>query len=229
MPLYPGVPEAAVVSAFRRTLFYLHGFASSPRSTKVQFFAKALAQSGVDVGCPDLNEPAFETMTMTRMLGRLDAELAAAAGPATLIGSSLGGTLAILAAARFAARIDRVVLLAPAVMFGDPDHHLLPREEIETWKARGEHEFFHYADGAPRRLAYAFYEDSLKYNAFGTLFPQPTLIFQGRRDPLVDHRDVERFAATRPNATLTLLDDDHQLMASLPRIWNDVGPFLGVK
>ena len=224
MPLYPGVPEAVVVTAF-----YLHGFASSPRSTKVQYFTGALAQVGVDVRCPDFNEPDFESMTMTRMLGRLDAELAASAGPATLIGSSLGGTLAILAAARFGARIDRVVLLAPAVMFGDPDHHLLPREQIAAWKARGEHEFFHYADGAPRRLAYAFYEDSLKYDAFGTLFPQPTLIFQGTRDAVIDSHDVEQFAAARPNVTLSLLDDDHQLVASLPRIWNDVRPFLGVR
>jgi hypothetical protein len=27
---------------------------------------------------------------------------------------------------------------------------------------------------------------------------------------------------------LSLLDDDHQLTASLPRIWTDVAPFLGL-
>ena len=81
----------------------------------------------------------------------------------------------------------------------------------------------------PRRLAYAFYEDSLKYDAFGTLFTQPTLIFQGSRDALVNATDVQQFAATRPNVTLTLLDDDHQLIASLPRIWSEVQPFLGFR
>jgi hypothetical protein len=207
-------------------VFYLHGFASSPRSTKVQYFTQALAQAGIDVRCPDFNEPAFETMTMTRMLGRLDVELTAAGGRSTLIGSSLGGTLAILAAARFADRVDRLVLLAPAVMFGDPDHHLLPREQIEIWRARGEFEFFHYAFGEPRRLSYAFYEDSLAYDAFGTLFPQKTLIFQGTRDALIDPHDVQQFARTRPNVTLSLIDDDHQMIGSLPRIWKDVQPFL---
>jgi hypothetical protein len=44
----------------------------------------------------------------------------------------------------------------------------------------------------------------------------------------VDHGTVERFARTRPNVTLSLLDDDHQLTASLPRIWNDVEAFLGL-
>ena len=214
-------------------IFYLHGFVSSPRSTKVQYFTRMLAAQDIDVRSPDFNEPEFRTMTMTRMLEQLDAQLSAAPGPAVLIGSSLGGTLAILAAARFGARVDRLVLLAPAVRFGDPDHHLLPREEIARWKERGEYEFLHYGHGnGPTMrlpLAYAFYEDSLKYDAFGTLFPQPTLIFQGTRDALVNSQDVEHFAATRANVALTLLDDDHQLISSLPRIWDDVQPFLGVK
>jgi pimeloyl-ACP methyl ester carboxylesterase len=187
-----------------------------------------LAQRGVDVQCPDFNEPDFRAMTMTRMLDQLHARLAAGDGPAALIGSSLGGALAVLAAARFAAAVDRLVLLAPAVMFGDPDHHLLPREQIDAWQRRGEFDFVHYGYGETRQLSYAFYEDSLKYDAFGTLFTQPTLIFQGTRDSLVDSKDVERFAVTRPNVTLSLLDDDHQLVASLPQIWNDVAPFLGV-
>ncbi len=38
----------------------------------------------------------------------------------------------------------------------------------------------------------------------------------------------KQFANARPNVTLSLLDDDHQLIASLPRMWNDVAPFLGL-
>jgi uncharacterized protein len=188
-----------------------------------------LGRLGQQVRCPDFNEPDFRTLTMTRMLEQLGAELADTRAPATLIGSSLGGTLAILAASRFASRVDRLVLLAPAVMFGDPEHHLLDRDSIDVWKERGDYEFFHYGYGEPRLLSYAFYEDSLRYDAFGTLFTQPTLIFQGRRDSLVDAADVERFAAVRPNVSLTLLDDDHQLVASLSRIWDNVRPFLGLK
>jgi pimeloyl-ACP methyl ester carboxylesterase len=210
-------------------VFYLHGFVSSPHSTKVQYFTRALAERGVDVQCPDFNEPDFRTMTMTRMLDQLQTGIAQAGARASLIGSSLGGALAVLAAARCAGAVDRLVLLAPAVMFGDPDHHLLSREQIDVWKRRREYEFFHYGYGDTRRLSYAFYEDSLKYDAFGTLFAQPALIFQGTRDSLVDAKDVERFAAARPNITLTLLDDDHQLVASLPAIWNKVAPFLGLE
>lgn len=219
------MPEAPVRAS---AVFYLHGFASSPRSTKVQYFSKVLAERGIALQCPDFNEPDFHTMTMTRMLDQLQARLTTVEGPVALIGSSLGSTLAILATARFGTAVDRLVLLAPAVMFGDPDQHLVPREQIDLWRRQGEFDFFHYGYGETRRLGYAFYEDSLKYDPFGTLCPQPTLIFQGTRDSLVDSRDVQRFAASRPHVRLSLLDDDHQLVSSLPRIWNDVAPFLGL-
>jgi hypothetical protein len=77
-------------------------------------------------------------------------------------------------------------------------------------------------------LNFAFYDDSLRYDAFNAAFDQPTLAFQGLHDASVDHRTVEAFANTRANVTLSLLDDDHQLIASLPRIWADVQPFLGI-
>ena len=124
MPLPPRMPAPDLKP---QHVFYLHGFASSPKSTKVGYFSERLREHGIDVRCPDFNQPDFATLTITRMLDRLGAELEPLHGAtATLFGSSLGGTLAILAAERFAARIDRLVLMAPAVMFAKPGHHLLP-------------------------------------------------------------------------------------------------------
>jgi hypothetical protein len=163
------------------------------------------------------------------MLDQLGRALADQASPAALVGSSLGGTLAILAADRFADRVDRVVLLAPAVMFAKPGHHLLPPEQVEEWRRAGTLPFFHYGFGEPRPLAFGFYEDSLAYDPFHATLAQPTLAFQGLRDASVDYRTVEQFARGRPNVTLSLLDDDHQLIASLPRIWHDAAPFLGAE
>ena len=209
-------------------VFYLHGFASSPKSTKARYFGQRLAEYGLQIRCPDFNLPDFASLTLSRMLAQLGAELAALGGtPATLVGSSLGGTLAILAASRFASQVDRLVLLAPAVMFAKPGHHLLPPERVDEWRRLGALPFFHHADNAERPLNFSFYEDSLGYDAFGAAFSQPTLVVQGTRDASVDYRTVEEFARTRPNVTLLLLDDDHQLIASLPRIWNDVRDFLG--
>jgi hypothetical protein len=213
----------------RGPVFYLHGFASSSKSTKGGFFADRLMEHGIALTSPDFNEPDFESLTMTRMLDQLDGLLPPEAGvPAVLIGSSLGGTLAILAASAFASRVERVVLLAPAVMFAKPGHHLLPPERIDEWRRRGSLAFFHYAYDEERALDFAFYEDSLRYDAFTATITQPTLVFQGLRDASVDYRTVEQFARTRPNVTLSLLDDDHQLIASLPRIWEGMMEFLGL-
>jgi hypothetical protein len=209
-------------------VFYLHGFASSAKSTKAGLFAEHLRGHGVTLRCPDFNEPDFATMTLTRMLSQLESELDALDEPAALVGSSLGGTLAVLAAARFPAHVDRLVLLAPAVMFAKPGHHLLPPEQIEEWRRSGSRSFFHYAYNEPRALNVGFYEDSLHYDAFRASFSQPAIIFQGMRDASVDYRTVEAFANARPHVTLSLLDDDHQLIASLPRIWEGVEPFLGL-
>jgi len=218
-----------------RAACYLHGFASSPKSTKVGYFTERLREHGIEMRCPDFNRPDFSGLTMTRMIEQLGAELARidrapgeANGPVALFGSSLGGTLAILAAARFRAQVDRLVLLAPAVMFAKPGHHLLPPERVDEWQRRGALPFFHYADQAERELNFAFYEDSLRYDAFNAAVPQPALIFQGLRDASVDYRTIEAFANARPSVTLSLVDDDHQLIASLPRIWADVRGFLGL-
>ena len=226
MPVHARLPAPAVTP---RHVLYLHGFASSPQGTKVGYFGDRLLEHGITVRCPDLNQPDFATMTLTRMLEQLGGELAALGGePATLIGSSLGGTLAILGAVKFRPQVERLILLAPAVMFAKPGHHLLPPERVAEWQRRGSLPFFHYGAGVERDLNFAFYEDSLQYDAFNARFEQPTMIFQGVHDVSVDSRTVEAFAGARTNVTLSLLEDDHQLIASLPRIWNDVQPFLGL-
>jgi uncharacterized protein len=207
-------------------VLYLHGFASGPQSTKARYFAERFREHGVPFACPDFNAPDFSTLTLTRMLDQLGRELARGSAAATVIGSSLGATLAILAADRFAPLIDRLVLLAPAVMFAKAGHHLLPPERIDAWRQRGALPFFHYAYGEERPLDFAFYEDSLRYDTFAATLVQPTLIVQGLHDGSVDYRTVEAFAHGRTNVSLSLLDDDHQLTASLPRIWSAVQAFL---
>jgi pimeloyl-ACP methyl ester carboxylesterase len=210
-------------------VFYLHGFASSAQSKKAAYFGERLRAHGLVLHTPDFNEPSFETLTMTRMIEQTTAVInGLGPGPVALIGSSLGAVVAIHVAGRMAERVDRLVLLAPALMFAKDGHAFLGPERVARWKTSGALDVFHFGHGGTRPLGYGFYEDSLQYDAFEVGLRQPVLIFQGLRDEAVDHRVVERYASTRPNVTLSLLDDDHQLMASLSRMWDDMAPFLGL-
>ena len=99
----------------------------------------------------------------------------------------------------------------------------------QEWRRRASLPFCHYEDRSERMLNFAFYEDSIRYNPFDASFSQPTLIFQGVRDSSVVPSTVEAFASARSNVELSILDDDHQLTASLPRIWDGISAFLEVK
>jgi pimeloyl-ACP methyl ester carboxylesterase len=78
-------------------------------------------------------------------------------------------------------------------------------------------------------IHYELYADARRYDAMRAEVAMPILVFQGRHDTVVRPGLVERWAAARPNVTLHLLDDDHQLSASLPFIWDTSRAFLGLK
>ncbi len=212
-----------------RHIFYLHGFASSAQSKKAAYFGERLRAHGLTLRTPDFNQPAFESLTMTRMLDQTAAAIERLEpGPIALIGSSLGAVVAIHTAGRMPGRISRLVLLAPALAFARDGHGFLAPDRVARWRASGSLEVFHFGYGGTRPLHYEFYEDSQRYDVMEVGLRQPVLIFQGMHDEAVDFRGVEQYAAVRPNVTLALLEDDHQLMASLSRIWDDMAPFLGL-
>jgi pimeloyl-ACP methyl ester carboxylesterase len=213
-----------------RHVIYLHGFASSPGSSKAQRFGRELADRGVGFSCPDLNEPSFETLTITRMLEQTRAEVAAVDGPIALVGSSLGAFVAVHAAAGDrSGKIDRLVLLAPALDFGGNRLRQLGEHGIEDWRRRGKLRVFHYAMNEPRDVGFELYEDAARYDAITLNVSQPMLVYQGRRDASVDPAMVERWARVRPNVELHLIDDDHQLTKSVDEIWNRAAAFFGIR
>ena len=214
-----------------RHVVYLHGFASSPQSSKAARFERELAAHGIGFSCPDFNQPSFETLTVTRMLDQARVAVAAApAGPIGLIGSSLGAFVAVHAAAdaSIAPRLARMILLAPALDFGGNRLRQLGEHGIEEWRRKGKLSVFHYAEGQQRDVGFALYEDAATYDAFAVTPASPTLVFQGTRDASVDPEMVRRWCADRPAIDLRLLDDEHQLTASMDEIWHETARFLGV-
>ncbi len=211
---------------------YLHGFASSAQSSKAQYFASRFAEVGIPLVAPDLNAPDFSTLTVTRMLddvGRVVAQ--GPPGPVVLMGSSMGGFLAWHAAARLPLLlpqhpVSRIVLLAPAVTFGRNRKEDFGPGVVDEWERAGTRDFFHYGDNVVKPLHYEFYRDALAYPAAAAPVNVPALIFQGMQDDVVKPQGVMEFCQGRPNVSLRLLQDGHQLLAHLDEMWQEIRTFL---
>ena len=205
---------------------YLHGFASSAHSGKARYLGERLQERGVQFLAPDLNFPDFSTLTVTRMIEQTGELIEKASGPVTLIGSSLGAFVAVNAAVKWPDRIGRLVLMAPALDFGDEGLKGPGGADIAAWKTARQLNVFHFAYGRMMPVHYELYADARRYDAMNADLTMPILVFQGRRDTAVDPATVEAWSRRRPNVELHMLDDDHQLTASLSYIWATLAAFL---
>ena len=213
---------------------YLHGFASSPQSSKATFFAERFGAAGITFVCPDLNQPAFAALTISRMLDDLEKRISSLPpSEVVLIGSSLGGFVAVEAAGRQAgdARhpITRLILLAPAVELEWDRWSEIGPGGVEGWRQAGAVDVYHYGLDRHERLGFNFYQDAAQYEPASRRLTQPLLIFQGRQDESVSPAIVERFSQHQAASTLHLLDDTHQLKNSLDFIWRETARFLGLR
>jgi pimeloyl-ACP methyl ester carboxylesterase len=207
-------------------ILYLHGFASGPGSAKAVDLARRFAAGGERLEIADLTPgpDGFERSTPTSMLAIVGGLLAPAPAPHALVGSSLGGWLSALTAARVPA-VERLVLLAPAFNLVERWLGRLGPEQVAAWKRDGL-EVDHHATGTRRRIGHDFIQDAGRYPAYPVV-TVPTLVIAGRQDETVPLADIERFVERTPSARLVVLDDGHGLERSYPRIFEEASAFLG--
>jgi alpha-beta hydrolase superfamily lysophospholipase len=202
---------------------WLHGFASGPGSSKGRFVRERLAERGVRLEIPDLNEPAFRDLTVSRMLGQVD--LLSEGKPLVLLGSSLGGFTAATWAAKNPARCAALVLLAPAFDLAARWAARMSEAELARWKSASTYAFDHYGTGRKELLAYGFLEDARAYAPF-PLPSAPTLVLQGERDEVVPpelaQEFVRRMREAGRSARLVPLPEGHELTGDLPRLWREI-------
>jgi pimeloyl-ACP methyl ester carboxylesterase len=203
-------------------LVYLHGFASGPGSTKAQFFRARLADLGIELAVPEL-APDFTHQTVSGMLGVVEPMLDAGT---VLLGSSLGGYLAALAASRRADRVRGLVLFAPAFGFATRWEARLGPEGVRQWRERGTIPAMHYGTGREEPLAFDLIADARRHA--GTPDPPcPALVFAGSRDETVPLAGVAAFAARRPaERELVVLDAGHEMTEVLEPMWERTAAFL---
>ena len=228
----------------RPGLFWLSGFKSDMKGTKaVALDAWAEAQGRgclrFDYSGHGESGGAFTDGTISRWLEEsLAVYRQFAQGPQVVIGSSMGGWLAMLLARELrkqkaAAPIAGMVLIAPAVDFTEelmwkqfPDAIKREIEDKGVWLRPSD-----YSEG-PYPITRALIEDGRKHLMLGGLIETgcPVHILQGVQDPDVPWRHavelVSRFA--RDDVVLTLIKDgDHRLSRpeDLDRLIAAVGEF----
>jgi uncharacterized protein len=202
--------------------FYLHGFASSPRSRKAQDMRDRFAQLQLPLVIPDLNQGDFAHLTLSRQIQQVQALLPAT--PVTLIGSSLGGLTAAWVG-QFCPHVSRLVLLAPAFDFLA---HWLPKlgtTQLQEWQRSDRLWVFHSAEGKQLPLHYGFVEDCATYRETELQRPIPTLILHGIHDEVIPVAASAAFARDRSWVQLTSLDSDHGLLDVGPEIWQATQAF----
>lgn len=203
-------------------IVYLHGFASSPLSAKAQFFQRKFSDLGIDCQIPPLDRNDFEELTITNQLEVIGE--AVRGEKVTLMGSSLGGYLAALYAARHA-NIDRLILLAPAFQFPSRWRNRFTAAEFAEWQAKGSRDFYHYGSKSDRALGYGFVEDASKYEDDPD-FRQPALVVHGLHDDVVPVEASRSFACSHSNVKLCVIESGHELTDSMDRLWNETAMFL---
>jgi pimeloyl-ACP methyl ester carboxylesterase len=178
---------------------------------------------GIPFTAPQLDEGNFETLTIGGQLRVV--EEAVRGEPVVLMGSSMGGYIAALYAARHPEAVEKLVLLAPAFQFPTRWRARYSAKDLELWRVQGTIPFFHYGFKEERPLGFQIVEDAAKYED-EPAFRQPALVLHGRKDEVVPASLSKVFAEGHPNVTLRLVDSGHELTDVLDELWLETATFL---
>lgn len=202
---------------------YLHGFASSPNSTKARYILERFAQNKIKLEIPDLNCDDFYHLTITRQLEQVGL-LLEDKNDVTIIGSSLGGLTAAYIAEKFL-QVKRLVLLAPAFNFLSHWLPTLTPEVIQRWQQEGHLIIYHYGEKRELPLSYDFVVDANQYQERFLQRPIPTLIFHGQYDEVIPIEASRDFAQKRSWVKLIELNDNHALGNAMTEMWQVIEDF----
>lgn len=200
---------------------YLHGFASGPGSKKAAEFAKKFSQVPLKLFIPDLEGGDFQGLSLSRQIDVINACMDKSPEKQFgLIGSSMGGYLAILIA-QLRKEVLAIYLMAPGFNF------------LKRWRARihGEKSasegipdlihVFHYRYNKYMPLSAELFRDAEKWDKISLDRKLPTRIVHGIHDDTVDINESRNFVSTHPWCQLQELDSDHQLLSHVDWVVED--------
>lgn len=210
----------------KKTILFLHGFASSGQSTKARYFGEKFEALPLgEYHAIDFNPTPkdFEYVTTTGLIDRLrqyvlDRDLRTV----SIIGSSYGGLVAIHYAHRFGG-VERMLLLAPGLRWLSGG---LSDGQLEAWKRAGALPVSHKAFQKEILVRYGLQVDGSRY-VEPILPATPMTIIHGKSDTTVPIHDSRAYAVEHPERVqLIEVEADHDLNGHLDLIWEYVQSFL---
>jgi pimeloyl-ACP methyl ester carboxylesterase len=207
---------------------YLHGFASSPQSQKATAFTKRFAELGLPLAVPDLEGGDFKHLTISRQLRIIEETLDSFPGASfALIGSSMGGYLAALAA-QIRPEVKAAYLMCPGFNFIKRWRSALS-EKIQKEGGAGLIPIFNYRYNKTMELDLGIFEDAEEWEGIEYQRPVPTRIVHGIHDDTVDIGESRNFAQLHPWAHLKEVNSDHGLLSYLDWIIDDCYDFFSAQ
>ncbi len=198
------------------SVLYIHGFASSPQSQKLVALTRVI-DGEIELNAPDMNVPSFERLDFEAMVALA---LSEAKSPRAIVGSSLGGLVA-LELVRRGVRAP-LVLIAPAVGIGERwASKLPPGDPIEV---------LNHARNAQTPIHRAFFENMASIRPENEPPQVPVSILMGRKDESVPFDWVRgvweewtRSGKLVPGSKfIEIAGGDHGLVAHVETIANEI-------
>ncbi len=171
-------------------VIFAHGLESSPGGTKATYLGEHFGAI----------TPPLRHLNLPGQVDALEQELALG-DKSIVVGSSLGGLAALGVANRFPARIEHLVLLAPAV-----SSYRKPEAFDDTEKTRP-----------------GLREEALEMAELSVPQSIPATIIHGIDDEVVFAEDVVKLCRRSSSARLVLVRDDHFLVRARELIVSVVG------
>ena len=200
---------------------YLHGFASSPSSNKAVVFKNKFKAIGLSLLVPDLEKGNFENINLTFQMNILfdlldkyqDEEVC-------LVGSSMGGYLAAIAAQK-RTNVKAIYLMAPGFNFMDRWMKKLGLdcEDETSWISMIP--VFHYRYGVTKLISTRIFKDAKNWSNLKLDREIPVRIVHGVHDEVVSVNESRNFIVDRPWTSLKELDADHGLLSHVDWIVTD--------